>query len=98
MKTIRPTKEIALETLYGTGPEEPGLINELILLTQESATVEQLQEAVQKADLLLHTLRIWHSSARLIGAAPHGAFGIISRAEIDEARNCRSAYFQGIGA
>jgi len=97
MKTIRPTKDIALETLYGNDQEEPGLINELILLTQESATVEQLQEAIQKADLILRTLRIWHSSVRLINAAPHRC-PVISRAEIDEARNCRSAYFQGIGA
>ena len=80
MSAIRPTREIALETLYGTGPEEPGLINELILLTQEAATPDQLREAVQKADLILRTLRVWHSSARLINAAPHTP---VTRAEID---------------
>jgi hypothetical protein len=70
MKNIRTTKALALEALYGTGEANPGLINELILLTQDDATTDQLKAAENKAELILRTLRIWSSSRHLIDAAP----------------------------
>jgi hypothetical protein len=67
---VRPTKDLALEALHGTGESNPGLINELVLLTQDDATTAKIDAAVKKAELILRTLRIWSSSQHLIEAAP----------------------------
>lgn len=65
----RRTEDIAIETLYGTGEDQPGLLNELLQLTSGKPTTADLEEALNKLAPIAATLRVWVSSRHLLDAA-----------------------------
>lgn len=62
MRTIRPTEDIAVETLYGTGESDPGLLNQLLSLTSGKPTSADLQEAINLLAPIAQALRDWSRS------------------------------------
>ena len=68
-RPIRHTEELAVETLYGTGEDDPGLLNRLLTLTSGEPTTEDLEEALMLTERqILPTLRAWVSSRHIINA------------------------------
>ncbi len=67
--TPRHTEDIAVDTLYGTGEADPGLLNRLLSLTSGEPTTEELEEALMLAERqVLPVLRAWISSRHIINA------------------------------
>jgi len=91
-REFRHTEDLAAEAIWGNGDDQPGSINELCTLLAGNPTTADLVKAETAAKCLLTSISAWRSSRRLVEAAPHRC-PVISREEIDEARNCRSAYF-----
>ena len=82
---IRPTADIAKETLFGSATER-GLICEFLELTcSNNPQPSDIQKAAGKLELAVKTMRIWASSARVISTANDNSNSSISRAEIEQA-------------
>ena len=65
----RHTEELAVETLYGTGEDDPGLLNRLLTLTSGEPTTEELEEArTLITRQILPTMNAWISSRHIINA------------------------------
>jgi hypothetical protein len=64
---LRHTEELAVESLYGTGEDDPGLLNRLLTLTSGEPTTEELEEALMLTERqVLPTLRAWISSRHIL--------------------------------
>ena len=65
----RHTEELAVETLYGTGEDDPGLLNRLLTLTSGEPTTDELEEArMLITRQILPTMNAWISSRHIINA------------------------------
>ena len=66
-RPLRHTEELAVETLYGTGEADPGLLNRLLTLTSGEPTTDELEEALMLTERqVLPTLRAWISSRHIL--------------------------------
>jgi hypothetical protein len=63
------TETLAVEALYGTGEDTPGLLNRLLTLTSGEPTTEELKEALGLISLEIPAvLKAWISSRNIIAA------------------------------
>jgi hypothetical protein len=61
------TETLAVEALYGTGEDTPGLLNRLLTLTSGEPTTEELKEALGLISLEIPAvLKAWISSRNII--------------------------------
>ena len=68
-RPLRHTEELAVETLYGTGEADPGLLNRLLTLTSGEPTTDELEEArMLITRQILPTMNAWISSRHIINA------------------------------